>query len=522
VALAFTPTDKLEFLLSVDGRLERPDTSRNPTLETVGIGAPDPIAAPFAFETFLPTDPFIVNVNANDRSNISAFGVTLKSTYEVNEALSLQSISAYRNFNFDLALDTDGTPLPLLDVFVDQDQYQFSQELRATYDNGGRVTAIGGLYYFRDRDLTFSGVDNLSATIFGFPVTLFGFASSSVADTLQVTNSYAAFADVSLKLTEQLSFSAGLRYTYEERSSGRNFESYFDPDLSVVQNPPPLPGAGVPGAPISGEADFDALTPKVTLTYEPSEVMTLYASVSRGFKSGGFDGRANTDFGFQPFLPEFVWSYEGGLKSSWLQNRLVANAAYFYNDYSDVQVTSFGADPVSGVFVSLFTNAASAVTQGAELELLARPTDRLTFNGSVGFLDARYRDFDILVGGVVTDVSDRRLVNAPRWNASLGATYEQPLGDRFLGKLHVDASYRGENAVEITDSDALRQPRTFLLNGLVSVRTSNGRWELQGGVRNALNEQVRVQGFNLSEFPGVQVGFFAAPRTYDFRLIYRY
>lgn len=518
-SLSYTPTDKLEFLLSIDGRLERPDTSRNPTRETSVTGAPTVLTR----QTFQPTAPFVVDVNANDRSNISAFGATLKTRYKISDAWGFESITAYRSFDFDLALDTDGSPLRLLDVFVEQDQYQFSQELRASYDNGGRIAATAGVYYFRDRDLTFSGVDNVSATIFGLPVTLFGFSTSSIADTLQVTNSYAAFADASFKLTDELSFSAGLRYTFEDRRSGRRFEQFFNPGLSVIQDTPPfLQGVGVPGAVISGEADFDALTPKVAFTYEPSKDVTLYASVSRGFKSGGFDGRANSNFGFQPFLPEFVWSYEGGVKSSALDGRLRANLTYFYNDYSDLQVTSFGADPVTGVFVSRFTNAASARTQGAELELFARPTKRLTFTGNVGFLDADYRSFDILVGGVPTDVTDRRLVNAPRWNAAVGGTYEQPLSKRFVGQLHVDASYRGENAVEITDSPALRQPRTTLINALFSVRTASGRWELQGGVRNLLDEQVRVQGFNLSEFPGVQVGFFAAPRTYDFRLIYRY
>jgi iron complex outermembrane receptor protein len=301
------------------------------------------------------------------------------------------------------------------------------------------------------------------------------------------------------------------------------FENFFDTSVSVIEAAPPfLQGAGIAGTPISGEADFDALTPKVSISYQASDDAMIYATVSRGFKSGGLDGRATTDFGFQEFDPEFVWSYEGGIKTSWFDGALIANAAYFYNDYTDLQVTSFGADPLSGTFVSQFTNAAEAHAQGVELELFARPHERLSITGTLGWLDAEYEEFNILVGGVVTDVSDRPLVNSPRWNASLGATYEQPIGGAMIAVAHVDGAYRGERAVEITASPELTQENHGLLNAFVALKASNERWEIRGGVKNATDEAIRVQGFNLSEFPGVQLGFFTAPRTYDVRLILRY
>ncbi|MBB5517353.1 TonB-dependent receptor [Amphiplicatus metriothermophilus] len=523
-ALLYTPSDDFEFLLSLDGKIDRPDTSRSPVRETAIAGAPDPVGAPATIVVFPQSgDPYEVDVNANGLSDLTAFGVSLTSRWNASETVTIESISSVRTMDFDLNLDTDGAPLPILDILLLQDQTQFSQELRALYDDGGRFTFTGGFYYFHDDDVTFSGVDNGSATIFGFPVILFGFPSSSLAETKQITNSYAVFGDATFALTDRLNVSAGVRYTYEKRKSRRLFENFFDPSVSVIENAPPfLEGAGVPGTPISGEADFDALTPKVSVSYKPTDDILVYASVSRGFKSGGFDGRATTDFGFQPFDPEFVWSYEGGLKTSWFDGAVTANLAYFYNDYADMQVTSFGADPVTGVFVSLFTNAAAATIQGVELELFLQPTARLSIAGTAGWLDAEYDEFEILVGGVPTDVSDRPLVNSPRWNASLGATYEHPLGERFIAVAHVDGAYRGERAVEITASPELTQKRHGLLNAFVALKTADARWELRGGVKNATNEAIRVQGFNLSEFPGVQLGFYAAPRTYDFRLIYRY
>lgn len=520
IALDWTPTDRLQVLVSVDAKRDRPDTSRSPARETAITGALTNgtlVTYPAA------TDPYRVNVNANGLSDLTGYGGSVTVRYDASDAVTIESITAYREMAFDLNLDVDGAPLPVLDILVLQDQSQFSQELRASYDAGGRFTGTAGLYYFRDEDTTFSGVDNGAATIFGFPVVAFGFQTSSLADTRQETRSWAAFADVSYDLTEKLSIGGGLRYTKEEKSSGRRFENFFNPAVSVIRNTPPfLAGRGVAGTPITGDADFDAFTPKVSVSYTPNQDVLLYGSASRGFKSGGFDGRATNNFSFEPFRPEFVWSYEAGAKITGLDGRLTFNAAYFYNDYTDIQVTSFGSDPVTGVFVSLFTNAAAATIQGLEFELAARPTDQLSINASLGLLDAQYDEFDILVGGTITDVSDRALVNSPEVNASLAVTWEQPLSDAYSLVLHGDAGYRSTVATEITDSPVLQQDAYTLISAFAAIRSTDGVWEVRAGVQNLTDEEVRVQGFNLADFPGVQLGFYAAPRTYDLRLIWRY
>ena len=521
-SLLFTPNDEWEFLVSVDGKQERPDTSRSPSrLTPISVAS---AAAPTGILT-LPasTDEYAVDTNANGLSDLTAWGLSVTSRWQASEAVSLESITSYREMDFDLNLDTDGSPLPVLDILLLQEQNQFSQELRGTFDNGGPLTVTGGLYYFHDEDVSFSGVDNGAATIFGFPVTLFGFASSSLAQTDQITDSYAVFADATYAISNRLDVSAGIRYTLEEKTSQRVFENFFDPTVSVVDATPPfLAGLGVPGTKISGEEDFNAFTPKVSVSYKATDDALVYASACRGFKSGGFDGRANNDFSFQPFEPEFVWSYEAGLKTSWLDGALIANMAAFYNDYTDLQVTSFGADPVTGVFVSQFTNAAAAKIKGFELEVLAQPTDRLTLSGTLGWLDADYDEFNILVGGVATDVSDRPLVNAPKWNGSVSATYEQPISPSMTAVFHADAAYRGKRAIEISASPELNQDGHEMVNAFAAIKTNDERWEFRAGVKNVTDTAIRVQGFNLSEFPGVQTGFYAAPRTYDFRVIYKY
>ena len=523
-SLLYTPRDDLTIRLTSDGKIDRPKTSRSPVRETTLVAFPDPFGAPMTPSVFPPNaDNFVVETNANGLNDLTSYGFTLRADWDFAPDWSLQSITAFRKMDYDLILDTDGSPLPVLDVVLFQNQKQLSEELRASYDAGRGLTFTGGLFYFHDFDVTLSGFDLSAAGVFGFPVVLFGFPTSQLADTRQRTDSVAVFGDATIDLNERLSLELGLRYTYDEKRSRRRFENFFDPALRVAQSFPPfLQGVGVPGPAFSGKIDFDAFTPRIALSYEARPDLLYYASVARGFKSGGFDGRANNPFAFQPFAPEKVWTFEGGVKSSWLDNRLTANAAYFYSRYRDLQVTSFGQDPETGFFQSLFTNAAAARIQGVELELAALAAEGLTLNASVGFLDAAYKSFETLVGGVPTDVSDRRLINSPKWNASLGATYERPVGEDVVAVLHVDGAYRGDVANEITDSPVLGQDSYVLLNAFVSLKWADERWELRAAGRNLTGREYRVQGFNLAEFPGVQTAFFGPRRSWDLRLFYRY
>ncbi len=523
-ALAFSATPELEITLTADGKIDRPDTSRSPIRESDVLFFENPFTDPFTPTVLGPNqDNFIAETNANGLSDLTSYGFTLKADWRMSDSWSIESITSYRAMDFDLVLDTDGAPVPLIDVVVFQEQWQFSQELRASYASDGGLTFTGGIYYFHDDDLTLSGFDAHSGAIFGFPLVFFGAPGSQLADTDQKTDSIAVFGHATYDLNDALSVEFGLRYTYDEKSSRRRFESFFDPDLRVTQDFPPfLEGVGIVGPSVQNKANWDAWTPRFAASYQVNDAVMLYASVSRGFKSGGFDGRANTDFGFEPFAPEKVWAYEGGVKSAWLDGRLTANVAYFYNRYRDLQVTSFGRDPDTGFFESLFTNAAAARIQGVELELAARPVEGLAINGSVGFLDAQYQDFETLVNGVATDVSDRDLINSPKWNASIAATYQWPLNSQWVAVLHGDGAYRGDVANEITDSPLLRQDAYVILNAFAAIKTADERWELRAGGRNLSGRDIRVQGFNLAEFPGVQTAFFGARRSWDLRLFFRY
>jgi len=146
----------------------------------------------------------------------------------------------------------------------------------------------------------------------------------------------------------------------------------------------------------------------------------------------------------------------------------------------------------------------------------------LQLQASIGYLDAEYEEFETLVNGETTDVSDRDLINSPDWNAHLSGSYTIPLVRGLELALHADASYRGEVANEITDSPVLRQGDYVMINATVGLASVDGRWELRAGGRNLTDSNIIVQGFNLSEFPGVQTAFFGSRRSYDLRLFYNF
>lgn len=523
--LAWEPTNKLSLSLSVDGKSDSPGSSLSPLRLTPVSGFADPAGDPFTLTTF-PASPEVrrPNVNANRRADLNAFGITAKADYEISDAWTLHSVTGYREMEYNLNLDTDGSPLPILDILVLQDQDQFSQELRIDYDAGDKLQFTGGIYYFADNDTTFSGVDNSSLALFGAPITAFFpfVASSSLAETVQETRSTAIFGEVTYQLTPKLEASFGLRYTSEDKTSGRQFENFSDVNISVIQDTPPfLQGIGTPGTVIAGDDTFNATTPRFSLSYDAADNLLVYATVARGFKSGGFDGRGTSDFTFQAFKPETAWSYEGGFKSSPLDS-VILNGAIFYNEFEDLQVTSFGRDPVSSAFVSLFTNAAEATTAGFELETSAQLTNALNLTGALGYIDAEYNEFNTFVFGVQTDVSDRSLVNTPEWTASAGATWSDSVTEDLNLTLHGDVAYRAKSYTEITSSEVLAQEGYVMANALVSLARKDEAWTLSAGVKNLTNENVIKQGFNLSEFPGYQLGFYGAPRTFEVRLSLRH
>ena len=530
--LDFEPSDNLDLELRWEGKFERPNRSLTPIRKTPLTLFPDPVGDPFNPVTYLPTEeafgsPYVVEGTANILADLTTHGASFKSRWQFKDDWYLESITAYRSLSWDFVLDADSTPHPVLDIPVYEDADQFSTELRVAYESDSGRSFTGGVFYFNDHDIVLAGFDDASASFqflgLFFPLISVGVPSGGYGESDQRTRSIAAFADITFPISDTTSVEIGARYTNDEKEITRRGEFFFDPTLSLsLDQPPFLAGVGFPGEYLQGEQDWNAVTPRAVLSYQPNDSVTVYGSVSRGFKSGGFPGRAFAGSEFEPFDPETVWTFETGIKGRDSDNRFTYTAAYFYNDYNDLQLNGFGQDPVTGQFVSLFTNAASAEIQGIESVVSYRPNDRLSIDASVGYLNAEYEEFETLVNGVLTDVSTRRLPNAPEWTGFLGVTYSDQLTPGIAGTFHVDVAYKGDHANESSDSPNLAVAAATYLNAFVSIAASDQSWEVRVGGTNLTDEARAAQSFNTAEFSGVETAFMGPPRQYDIRLLLRF
>jgi iron complex outermembrane recepter protein len=481
--------DRFRIQLTADGSSDTPETSRTPNRETAVFGA-------FPRSE----DPFSVDADFNGLSDLSVKGISARATWDVSDTLTLVSTTAYREMEYDANLDLDATGAPLFGVFVFEDQNQFSQEIQANYDNGP-VSLVGGLYYFDEEDVTESG-------IFGPDI---AFVSNSIND--QTTTALAAYVDLSYEVSDRLSVSVGVRFTEEEKDFQR-IQEFFGATTPLV----PQIGTGFRATDVDTSETFSNTSPRLSISYDLTDDVTTYASIGRGFKSGGFDGRSNSGFEAQPFDAETLTAYEAGFKGSFADGAIFASAAVFLNEYEDLQVSSFTEQ--NGVFAAIFTNAAEAQMAGFELEGSWQATDKLRFDLAAGYLDAKY---DRFIGENGVDVSDFLTpANAPDWTGRFAANYRRSLGPQTELIVSAAAAHRGDVFPTVSSSDVLRQGGYTLYDASVGLEFADGKYSVLLAGRNLSDKEYRTQGFDLSDSLGYQLGYYGAPRTVSLTASVRY
>jgi iron complex outermembrane recepter protein len=392
-------------------------------------------------------------------------------------------------------------PRPVTNVRATYRDEQLSQEFQLNYA-GNALTGVLGFFYFDGE---------AGGTVFNnFINASFGTTNGTV-----FTRSNAFYGEGSYAISEQLSITAGLRYTRENKKADVLNQAFRNPDFTSVLATP---------ADFTDDEDFNNLSPKLSVDYTFSDDTLLYGLVSKGYKSGGFNIRANVAAvprSARPFDDESVTSFEVGTKTAFADNRLFLNAAIFHNTYKDVQLSVFTAfdsngDGTNDAFFGDFTNAGKGTIRGAELELAAQPTPAWNINGQVGYLNARYDEF--FDRGV--NIAERqRFTNAPRLSASLSTQYTWPA---FGGELsaRVASSYQSKVYPTTDLSEAIAQSGYSLLNaGLIWRNNEHWTVSLQGS--NLTDKEYRTTGYNIGVF-GILTGFYGAPRQvslmakYDF------
>lgn len=362
-------------------------------------------------------DFFEVNENRVGLSRTDAWGVAANVSLELSPTVTLTSITSYDGGKLDLDQAADGSPDDVLDITWQSGFRQFSEEARINYD-GDALNLVGGLFYGWDRTITDNRFNIGSALGPGVDGGFFQHYR-------QVRRSYAAFLQGDYDLTDNLVLTLGARYTWDR---GKYRDGYAYLFLGGVDDPmTPLastvPCGGAPGTcAYDPDARFalngknNALTGRVALSYTFDSGVLVYASYSRGYRSGAFNGGSYTSSaGVNYVEPERVNAYEAGVKGRLLDNALTLSAAGFYYDYSNQQVQDLRPGPVN-----ILVNAPKAEVYGAEVEATLRPASSFTINASAGYLHASYKE--LTLQGV--DLSGNTLPFAPRWTAQFGFDWE--------------------------------------------------------------------------------------------------
>lgn len=417
--------------------------------------------------------------------------------------LTLKSITGYRYQNAYVRTDLDGSSVLGGFYELSEKAHQTSEELQANYSNS-RLTATVGLYYFNELDTGDPSDVVATGGFLGLPGDLYDFV---VTRSTTRTIAKAAFGQATYKLTDALSVTAGLRYSEEKKTLDQRLAVGFPPYLGTGKNPDP--------ASVFFPAKFHSLTPKFGVQYQLDRKTLLYATYSKGFKSGGFDPTAPG----QAYQPEKLTDYEGGIKTTFLDNKIRANVGGFYYDYTNLQVNQ-----VIGTS-SITTNAGTARIYGAEAELSAVPTDALKLDVSLSYLHARYEKYigietaqPLLVN---VDFRGNRLGNAPTWKIHAGAEYDIAMANGKLAP-RLELDYSSKFYFDPGNLDILSQGKFTKLNAFLTYN-SDARWHVMAFIKNITNKTTKTSAFVAA--PAFQypiLGGLAPPRTFGMEFEYNF
>ena len=368
------------------------------------------------------------NTSIPFQSNIDGWNASLEINSKIGD-FALTAITGYRDTSDSILEENTGVPsipvapgvaIPLFVAARDQDYKQFSQEIRISGNLSDSIDLVAGVYYlhtnYHIRPLPYNGGSAGQVYFLNGPAQ--GFTARQQLD------SYAVFAESIIKLGSNVRLTLGGRYTTETKDFGIDFT------IPTVFS-------------ASAKKTFSDPTGRVILDYKPNDDTMLYASWSRGFRSGGFNGRATSTTSIGPYNPERVDSFEAGLKADFLDGRLRFNPTVFWVEYNDKQEDIIRAAGVGTE--TIVENAASARIRGIEVELQARPIPDLTLRASGGYLDPQYKSFlipDLTRPGQFVDVaSQRNFRRAPKFTFNAGADYLRPLSDANSVGLTIDYAF---------------------------------------------------------------------------------
>ena len=447
-----------------------------------------------------------------------ALAASVNTTYDLDK-YTVTAILSYSEFDRQYHADTDFTDSPIATSMRETEFDSYSAEFRLANNSGQKLEWTAGLYAY---------TDNLDTSICeGFDP--FGLAfggslpTSCVATiTSTETETVAAFLDGTYQFTDQLSLTAGIRYTYDKRSGlGQGF-SYTGPtntyktrdEIIAERVNPYLVNQ-------KSEESWTEPTGRVVLTYQADDDFMVFASVAKGFKGGDYSGTALQEgVAFIPSDPEYSVNYEVGMKSEWFESSLRVNLAAYYNQFTDKQVLSSVQDSGTGQFLDSLVNAGELDIYGAEAEVVWLPTTNMNVSFNVAYIDSEYKDLKFNSFGP-QDFSGNTTENTPELSFSGVIGYVWPMDSGAEVSVEVNANWTDEVFFGLSNNPQIVRDDLWLFGGNIGYTDADGVWDFRLWGKNLGDEEYFSGGFDLA-FIGQNLLNVADPRTLGATVTYNF
>lgn len=510
--LEFHPSEEFNAILSVDHTQQ--DTALTMGHPTAPLMSTD-LATGTSAVLLVPTEwnyEAQTSFGPGRGQELTHQGVSLHMNWYTQGPWSFKSITAFRELDTSAYIDIDASDYELGDVLVELFQEQFSQEIQFHY-NTEDFNAVMGLYYLDEQVPSHQEAyaDDF-LTFFGAPVTF----TRTIDDDLENT-SYAGFVNATWAFGNDWEVSGGVRYTKITKDYFRTTSTFFGPPLSGFNST----------FAFNQSESWDAVTPALVLNKEISQELMWYASAKQGFKAGGFNGRANAAAGVSTFKPEYVWTYESGMKYLSADGRVRLGGNVFYSDYQDFQArvsqVTNPNDPIPQ-FGFPVLNAAELTIYGAEFQGSWRVGSNTTLETQIGYLNAQYDKFEDPRVALVPSLASlhEHVAFTPEWTARVAATHTFGFDNGASFTLGGDVSWRDAMWLSVDNRPGLMQ-EAYALTGLYGVFVSpSTSWQVRAGVRNLTDEVYKTDAQEFSSVGNIQTAYYGTPRNYYVTVRYNF
>jgi iron complex outermembrane receptor protein len=435
---------------------------------------------------------FISSSGTDTRNVGKAWGVHADIEMRVTDTIDFKSITAVRGTTQNYNLDLTDQPVSLYVLYTDNDSRQFTQEFQLSgtlFDD--KLDFVAGLFYFNERSDAVIGDYIFSSVFFRKDINI-------------GTDSYAGFAQASYKLSDRLSLIAGGRLTNDQKFINiTNVADFSGTDQmfnqfngALIFNNASVCGQIAPARPqrpVKCNISNTRFTPRLGLEFSATDDVLLYATWTRGFKSGGWSARTNSGPEFFDFDPENIDSYEVGAKTTLPGGRGIINVTGFYYDYTNLFNTGTAPNGNFGIAVS------DAKIYGIELE-----SNFQIIDGVRGFANLSWQGNELSRPAAATIILGDRLQRTPEWQGAIGINIDKPVSEKLDVIANADYSYMSKHFVSPQNFPSTETGPVNIVNASVGVRLDN-RHDLMFGCRNCFGDVYFNQALPFPAFGFVTV-----------------